>query len=192
MLEPMGDAVAVVTAVLVGWLGFRFAIRQDERRWSREQRAQVYIELLAESSAELDDLQHRLAERELGEPLERPGEDDRMASRDRRLLAARVGAFGSREVVRRWNRFIGLGMKAGLALGWEAAYQPAADIAFDDLEKQIRHELETERLAWFAKLRRPRNAESSKFLEMFGRGPSGRPFPGSHSAPIMGAETSDG
>ncbi|HEY3407471.1 MAG TPA: hypothetical protein VGK53_04790 [Propionicimonas sp.] len=87
-----------MSAVLVGWLGFRYALRQDERRWSREQRAQLYIELLAEASAELDDLRYRLTDRELGamgdeDAVSRPGTDDRMGTRDRRLLGGRAAAF---------------------------------------------------------------------------------------------------
>lgn len=178
----IGGIVTVLSAVLVGWLGFRYAIRQDERRWSREQRAQLYIELLAEASAELDDLQYRLVDRELramGDEggVHRAGTDDRMGSRDRRLLGGRAAAFASREVIRRWNRFSGLGGRALLARGWETSYQPALGMAFDDLEAQIRHELEAERLTWYEQHKRLASAESSKFLGLYGDGPLGRQPP---------------
>ena len=40
-----------VTAIVVAVLAFRFALRQDSRRFFREQRSQLYIDILADSHA---------------------------------------------------------------------------------------------------------------------------------------------
>lgn len=182
--------VPIVSAVLVAWIGFRFVIRQDERRWSREQRSQLYIDLLAEASAVLDDLTYRLTEFELGEPIPNPHTADLMDSKARRNLGGRMAAYASREVLRRWRQFEGLGSQSLLHHRNAAAYKPAVGMAFDELAAQVRHELETERLPWWERFGRQQNADSSKYLESIkggplytGRWPSDRELPVSTPQP---------
>ena len=48
LTSPAPSAVAIV----VPWRTFRYALRRERRQWSREQRAQVYVDLLVEASVE--------------------------------------------------------------------------------------------------------------------------------------------
>ncbi len=40
----MPELISVTTAVLVALIGFWLALRQEERRWLREKRADLYID----------------------------------------------------------------------------------------------------------------------------------------------------
>jgi hypothetical protein len=49
----IGSAIiASIVAVAVPWFTFRLALRQDQQRWLREQRSQLYVDLLTEAYAE--------------------------------------------------------------------------------------------------------------------------------------------
>ena len=53
MASILADVGPTLVAIVVPWLAFRYALLREQRQWSREQRAQVYVDLLVESSAEL-------------------------------------------------------------------------------------------------------------------------------------------
>ena len=42
----LADVGPIVVAIVVPWLAFRWALLREQRQWSREQRAQVYVDLL--------------------------------------------------------------------------------------------------------------------------------------------------
>jgi hypothetical protein len=44
--------VSAAIKVTVPWVAFRLTLRQDQARWLREQRAQVYVDILVEAYAE--------------------------------------------------------------------------------------------------------------------------------------------
>ena len=66
-IQTLTDLTPAVVAIVVPWLTFRYALRREQRQWSREQRAQVYIDLLVEASAELDWLKSKIADAATGE-----------------------------------------------------------------------------------------------------------------------------
>jgi hypothetical protein len=95
--------LAAVVAVVVPWLAFRFTLRQDQSSWLREQRAQVYADLLTEAYATeqtlLDELQVAAGLRpssSTGLPL---------PPRERAHLGSRGTMYASREVMRLFNRY---------------------------------------------------------------------------------------
>lgn len=156
-------AVELISILFAAFVGFRLVLRQDERRWSRERRADVYVDLLVEATAERDWLSKQLTDAEVGESSRDVLPDDRMPSRERRLLDARLAAFSSPEVLRRHNQFNTVGMQLlGIQQHDAAGVKVQVDFALDALQRQIRHELETERLTWWRRLRRPKNAPESK------------------------------
>jgi hypothetical protein len=60
--QTLTDLAPVAVAIVVPWLTFRYTLRKDQRQRLREQRAQVYVDLLMEASAEQDWLLSRLAQ----------------------------------------------------------------------------------------------------------------------------------
>ncbi len=124
---------------------------------SRERRAEVYIDLLVEVSAEREWLarQLTLAEGLTPEDLS-PFEDHRLNDLDRRRLGARVLSYGSREVIRRHNAISYMGFWALTEMRDPAQRHEAKmsnDLAAAALEAQIRLELEAEHGA--SRWRRP-------------------------------------
>src|SRR5450631_2587899 len=59
-------AIGVAGGVLVTVLAFVLALRQDHARFAREKRAELYVDLLAEASSELDWLLTQLTQIEMG------------------------------------------------------------------------------------------------------------------------------
>jgi hypothetical protein len=143
-----------IVAVLAG---FWLALRQDKVRWSREKRADLYIDLLTEAHAELDWIEHELTAEEIrgipDDPVsgaEAEAEwraeaasayrDTRLPARERAILGARSNVYASREVMRRFNA-----VTACFPLVRDPFMAPAlkmnARMAFDKLQEQIRSEL---------------------------------------------------
>jgi hypothetical protein len=50
--------IAAIIVLTVPWFTFRLALRQDDRRWLREQRTELYVDLLTEAYAEEQYLQY--------------------------------------------------------------------------------------------------------------------------------------
>jgi hypothetical protein len=144
-----------VTAIVVAVLAFRFAVRQDSRRFFREQRSQLYIDILADSHAELVTHQYRLTAKELNaispdQPDERfrPPQTTMLNDHDRRLLGARAAAYSSVEVRQLWNAFCGVCSRAILVRPEDAAavkMKGEAEAAFAALETRIVQEIAKDR-----------------------------------------------
>jgi hypothetical protein len=146
--------LAPASAVLVAWVAFRFALQQDARRWSRERRAEVYVDALVEASAEMDSMRGELAVRQGVDPADLGRfPDDHLPSLERKRLGARLLVFASRDVIREHNRFSGTLGRASMPPYDEAttqAHKVHVEVAFTDLERVIREELDAERAssAW--------------------------------------------
>lgn len=55
----IGSAIiAAIIAITVPWFTFRLALRQDQQRWLREQRTELYVDVLTEAYAEEHYLQY--------------------------------------------------------------------------------------------------------------------------------------
>lgn len=144
-----------ITAIVVAVLAFRFALRQDSRRLFREQRNQLYVEMLADSQAELVMHQYRLTAKELDaispdQPDERfqPPVTTMLNDQDRRLLGARAAAYSSREVRQLWNAFGGVCARTILVRPEDAAavmLKGEAEAAFLALETRIVQEIGRDR-----------------------------------------------
>lgn len=106
--------VAALIAIVVPWMTFRFALRQDQARWLRGQRAALYVDLLAEAHAEQAYLEYALADPEIRDAMRAnfAGHDVRLPPRDRALLGARGTIFASRAVNRLFNELAGVGGRA--------------------------------------------------------------------------------
>jgi hypothetical protein len=147
MASILADVGPTVVAIVVPWLAFRYALLREQRQWSREQRAQVYVDLLVEASAELDWLRHTLAFADTPAHDVPAFQDRRMNDEARRRLGARVLAYGSQEVVRRHNALSGEGLWALMQIRDEFERNAARinnELAFDALQAQIRLELVSE------------------------------------------------
>lgn len=145
-----GDWLPVVVTAFVGpltaWLTFRFATRQDAGRWSRDKRAEVYVEALTEASAEKD-----WVHREVSRVSDPHGNwsrlpDDRLGSFERRRLGARLAAFGTPEVVAAHQAFMAAVGKYMLPVTLQGVAPPMGshwplEEAFRKLETVIRDEL---------------------------------------------------
>lgn len=130
--------VPLVGALVIALVGFWLALRHDAIQWSRQRRAELYIDLLAEGFAELSWMEHTLTEIEMGEPLPHPFVESRLPPRERSLLGARTLAFASRDVAR---RFHAVSFNPLVTREMAPATKIKVRLAFDDLEKQIRREL---------------------------------------------------
>src|SRR5215469_3817623 len=94
----------------VPWITFRLALRQDQIRWLREQRAQLSVDLLAEAHAEQKWLQYALADDGTRESLREhfAATDTRLPPLEPARLGARGTSFGSQtEAARRLARAVG-------------------------------------------------------------------------------------
>jgi hypothetical protein len=96
-------AIAVIIAVTVPWMTFRLAMRQDQARWLREQRTQLYVDMLTEAYAEEEYLHYAMADDEARERRQQWFTDLRMPPVERARLGARGTAFGSRAVNQAFN-----------------------------------------------------------------------------------------
>ena len=55
--------VPVFSPLAVAWVVFRLALRQEAIKWSRERRAEVYVDALVEATAERDWVERQLPAR---------------------------------------------------------------------------------------------------------------------------------
>lgn len=164
--------LATLVAICVSWLAFRFALRQEQVRWLREQRTQLYVELLAEANSQVSWASHTRLERsqaqygvrmEPGEMDELDGEEDepdpcaddpRLTPQEKRLLWARANVFASDAVVELWGKtrfdeWADL-LEGGTRVGRNEA---ELHLAYLELITTIRAELGTERISTHLKRR---------------------------------------
>lgn len=140
--------------IVIPLVGFRLALRQDEVRWVREKRAELYVDVLAEAYAEKQWMLQELSRREAAEisaefyEADRDQDDDRWPNLpDTRLdpaarahLGARMAAFSTDAVVQQLNQ-LSVAFPFLPKAGEATAAKWRVEAAFDDLEKLIRDEL---------------------------------------------------
>jgi hypothetical protein len=96
----VASALAAIIAVVVPWVTFRLALRQDQAWWLREQRAQLYVDMLTEAHAEQEYFHYAMAADESRERMRKYWTDLRLAPLERARLGARGTIFASRTVNR--------------------------------------------------------------------------------------------
>ena len=157
-MEPETIAALLISIVVVpfaAWTAYQFGVRQDRQKWLREQRAELYVDLLVEGYAEKQWCIGQLVHREMidasepGDPYGRVAEwkrdrdqlipDVRLEPVARAKLGARMAAYSTPEVARLFNA-IGQGVLHPLPSGWFATTY-TVETAFDQLEARIREEL---------------------------------------------------
>jgi hypothetical protein len=104
LVALLSAGLAAIVAVYVPVMTFRLALRQDHARWLREQRAQLYIELLAEAHAEQQYFEYETAADETQERMRRDFVDLRLPPIERARLGARATIAASGTVNARFNR----------------------------------------------------------------------------------------
>jgi hypothetical protein len=169
LATPVNTVLITITPlVLISLLGFWLALRQDERRWLREKRADLYIDLLAEGYAEHNWVLNELTAIEIREISDKNGTDPdagqrgvddwrdrfggitdaRLPASKRALLGARMSAFATVDVIRRFNA-IGACSPMVLTRGQAPALKVQLAMAWDALERRVRAELhQSQRTTW--------------------------------------------
>jgi hypothetical protein len=141
---------AVIIAVVVPWLTFRLALRQDQARWLREQRAQLYADMLTEAYAEKEYLQYVTADDQARERMRAHFTDLRLGPQERARLGARGTIFGSKTVNASFNRLQAEGQAIMLSAQPTEAQQLLVRVkvggALDQLQAAIRRELGADRI----------------------------------------------
>lgn len=144
------DGLIVLTVGLpTAFVGYQAGVRQYRRRWYRERRAKLYVDVLVEAYAEKQWCLNALTRRELAQIGAPDGDDSRLDDlaaldaqrlepQDRARLGARMAAYGSAEVVKLFGA-LGRGvtfptLDGRFAQTWDA------EQAFDALETQVRNE----------------------------------------------------
>jgi hypothetical protein len=145
--------LATVVAVAVPWATFRFAMRQDQVRWVREQRSELYVDMLAEAYAEQEWLKLETAPAEIQERARKSFTDMRLAPVERARLGARGAILGSRPVNRLFNQVSGEAFRLLMSSRIENnrdAIQMLVDLRLggliDELREAIRRELGADRV----------------------------------------------
>ena len=108
--------VAALIAICVPYMTFRFALRQDQARWLRDQRAALYVDLLTEAYAEERYIEYALAgsdvRRQVAALFDK--NDVRLPPLERARLGARGSLFGSKAVNQLFNEIASVGGQATL------------------------------------------------------------------------------
>lgn len=140
--------VTTIVAVVVPFLAFQFAVRQEKVRWLREQRAQYYVDLLTEAYAEKQHLEYEMADEETRQYMRAHYVDLRLPPAERAKLGARGNVFGAAEVNRAFNRI--------QTVAFRSMFGPGAGVpdpittrmrlatALEDLQAAIQKDLGTE------------------------------------------------
>lgn len=136
-----GAGLAAAVAVLVPWMTFRFALRQERQRWLLEQRAQLYSDMLTEAYAEQKWFEYRIADAETREEMR--FEDLRMPPLERARLGARGNIFGSGDVNRAFNEMQGVMFQTELSGRLDEGRVRLAGV-IEELQAAVRHDLGTE------------------------------------------------
>jgi hypothetical protein len=146
--------LATIIAVTVPVATFRLALRQDAIRWMREQRAQLYVDLLAEAHAEQQYLEFAGAGEKMQEVARDhfPATDTRLPPLERARLGARGTIFASETVNRLFNTLVAEGGQALLNLdrldpdAAQLRTRVLVGAIMDELEAAVRHELGADRI----------------------------------------------
>jgi hypothetical protein len=97
--------LATSIAVTVPWVTFRLAMRQDHVRWVREQRSQLYADLLGEVYSEKEWLEVESADEATRERVRPYLTDKRLPDAERAQLGIRAAIFASQAVNLLFNQY---------------------------------------------------------------------------------------
>lgn len=140
----LSSTVAIVVAAVVPRRAFHFALRQEKARWAREQRSQLYVDLVTEAYAEKQSLYEEIMDPKIRESFPREREDLRLPPLERAQLGARATMFASKNVNVMFNRMQGIALRAMMPPPSNETERKAiryeVDKAFDDLQEAIRVE----------------------------------------------------
>jgi hypothetical protein len=148
----LSAGLAAIIAVSVPWMTFRLALRQDQVRWLREQRAQLYADLLTEAYAEQQYFDYQIADDDTQERMRKYFVDLRLPPLERARLGARGTILASRSVNRLFTR---LQAEASNSLfitpprheGDRLVARVRVGRALDELQAAIRRELGADTLS---------------------------------------------
>lgn len=148
----IGSAIiTAIVAVSVPWFTFRLALRQDQQRWLRKQRSQLYVDLLTEAYAEERYLEYVTADpatqnrtKQLFKEI-----DVRLPPLERALLGSRASIFGSSTVNSLFNQISSVNVQLMMMPSDEPeAKAMVARIEIgrirDELHQAVRRELGTD------------------------------------------------
>jgi hypothetical protein len=108
-------AITTIVAVVIPYLAFRFALQQEKTRWLREQRAQFYVDLLAEAYAEQAHLEYEISDDETRERMRSYYVDLRLPPAERAKLGARGNVLGTSTVNEAFNDLQTIALQALLS-----------------------------------------------------------------------------
>jgi hypothetical protein len=161
--------LAAIIAVSVPWMTFRLALHQDQARWLREQRTQLYADLLTEAYAEQQYFDYEIADDDTREQMRRYFVDLRLPPLERARLGARGTILASRTVNRLFNRLQGEAMNSLLITrprheGDRLVARMRVGRALDELQAAIRRELGADTIPLAAEAARGTPVEGSPSL----------------------------
>jgi hypothetical protein len=143
--------ITLIIAVTTPWFTFRLALRQDQARWLREQRAQLYVDMLTEAYAEQQYIHYVIIDDETRARFGGRFDDVRLPPVERARLGARGNIFGSKAVNRSFSRLTSEASKATLGPQKKEPEQGMVRVqvgaALDELQAAIRSELGADRIA---------------------------------------------
>ena len=141
-------SLAAIISVTVPWMTFRLALRQDQIRWLREQRSQLYVDLLTEAYAEQQYLDYDMADDETRSGMRFV--DLRLPDVERARLGARATIFASKPVNQLFTRLQGVALLATLNPKRDEGHRITARMQvgsiMDELQATIRRELGADRI----------------------------------------------
>jgi hypothetical protein len=143
--------LALVAAVLVPYVTFRFALRQDWAHWLRDQRSAVYVDLLMEAHAELQWFEYATSDDDTRDRMSTYFKDLRLPETERARLGARGTVFASRDVNARFNQLEGVLARSSLIRPGDEGERSMLRVTIGDaaaaLERAIRHDLGADGIA---------------------------------------------
>jgi hypothetical protein len=148
----VSTVVAAIIAIVVPWMTFRFALRQGREQWIREQRSQLYVDMLTEAQAEQEWLQYVMADDKTQQMARDSGAytDKRLPPLERARLGAKGTIFASQPVNRLFNQIGAEGFKVTLSGAEPDAAQMMVRVQLgrimDELQAEVRRELGTDRV----------------------------------------------
>ena len=150
-LTLIPSAIAVVVAVVVPWMTFRLALRQDQIRRAYDKRADLYVDLLTEAIAEQKYFELDIADDDTRKRMAIHYTDLRLPPLERARLGARSNAFATPTVNGLFNRVLGEALSATLTgrpkdEGQRLVVRLAVGKAVGELEAQVRSELGTDKI----------------------------------------------
>ena len=162
------DYATIAVALIVPVLAYQFALRQENRRWLREQRAALYLDLLVEIDAEQDWATfHNRSEQDQQEARY---QDHRMSPKDRKHLDARVVAYASPQVLALYTRFTAEWLSIVVSPALEGHHrQYAAEVSTREglarIRERVRFELLRSERPWWRPRRRLQQRELDDLVE---------------------------